>query len=47
MSGSGPHSPQLRRTPAERFRDSYAMFRVALARLMRGERPRLLYFLFR
>ena len=28
------------RTRIEKFRDSYAMFRVVLSRLMRGDKPR-------
>jgi hypothetical protein len=35
-----------KRTLLEKFRDSYAMFRVALARLMRGDKPRFKQLLF-
>ena len=44
------HSPfeiiTARRTAVERFRDSYSMLRVAISRMMRGDKPRFKHLLF-
>lgn len=36
-----------KRTAMEKFRESYAMFRVCISRLLRGDKPRFKHFLFR